>query len=336
MSRTDWYSVLRGAAIAVLPALLTFIVDAASGGALGAWGLAIAPLLSIVANAIRKAMFPTPPTPGPDGPPSPEPDEKPESVLARLLGLLFRKKDPPSPPTPPAPWMAALLAVLVLGGSAMAEVRIVGELKVPEHRIVRLSAAGDVDGAALVWDVDREDAVDVVEIGGQFLLVGPPGTYKVKVRAFRSKDGKLSAETARAVITIGAAPPPGPVPPGPNPPVPPGPDSQLVKDLRAAFAAEAGTAKVKQIADLAAVYREVAAKSSSPDLKTAGDLLTVLRTAVGSLVPADALVGVRKRVAVEVSATLPSDPTVTLDTTTRQKAAEVFTRVASALEVIAR
>jgi len=45
-------------------------------------------------------------------------------------------------------------------------------------------------------------------------------------------------------------------------------------------------------------------------------------------------VGLRKRIGTELSASLPTDPAVVLDSVTRQKAAEVFGRVASALEVI--
>ena len=357
MNRDDLSSVAKGAALNVAGLLLAAALDLATTGALGPRALAIAVAITPLLNLARKWFFPSdpvPPTPpGPDGPtpPSPpSPDVKPEGVLVRLLDALRSRlakrptpdapkpPDPSPPVTPPSPpWAAALLLVLLLGGSAFADVRIQGETKVPAYRIVRLSAAGDVDGAALVWDVDREDSVDLVEVGGQLLLVAPPGTYKVKLRAFRTRDGKMSAETARATVVIGDAPPtppgPGPVPPGP---VPPSPDSPLVKELKAAYQADTSPEKAKHLASLAAVYREVSAKTNASEVKTAGDLLGVLRAAVGSLVPADALVTVRKRIAVEVSASLPSDPAVALDTTTRQKAAEVFTRVASALEVTAR
>lgn len=357
MNGNDLASVGKGAALNLAGIFLAAAIDLATTGALGPRALAIAVAITPLLNLARKWFFPSdpvpPPPPGPDGPtppnpPAPGPDARPEGVLVRLLDALrarLAKNPPPAPdapkppdPSPPSPpWAAALLAALLLGGSAMAEVKIQGETKVPAYRIVRLSAAGDVDGAALVWDVDREDAADMLEVGGVLLLTGPPGTYKVKLRAFRTRDGKMSAETARATVVIGDAPPtppgPGPVPPGP---VPPGPESQLVKELKLAYAADTGAEKAKHLASLAAVYREVSAKTNAPEVKTAGDLLGVLRAAVGSLVPADALTALRKRIAVEVSASLPSDPAVALDTTTRQKASEVFTRVAQALEVTAR
>lgn len=352
MDKTALVSVLKGAAIAALGALLAYGVDAAAGGALGPYGLILAPVLSIALNAFRKWMFPDGPTPPPGPTPSPDGLLKPDGLIARLLKALRKETDPPAPPpilplvkpdqpptpptppTPPGPWAAALLAVLLLGGTALADLKITGELKVSENRLVRLTAAGDVDGAALIWDIDREDQADVEEVGGRLIFAGPPGVYKVKLRAIRSKDGKTTAETARATVVIGSAPP---VPPGPNPPVPPvppGPETVLVKDLRAAYAADTGSLKGQHVANLAAVYREVSTKAASPDLKTAGDLLGVLRTAVSSLVPPDALVGVRKRIGTEVSAVLPTDPAVALDASTRAKAADVFGRVASALEAI--
>lgn len=354
MDKTALLSVLKGAAIAALGALLAYGVDAAAGGALGPYGLILAPVLSIALNAFRKWMFPdgpTPPGPGPT-PLSPDGLLKPDGLLARLLNAFRKEKEkpepspilslvkpdqPPTPPTPPTPpWAAALLAVFLLGGTALADLKIAGELKIGENRLVRLTAAGDVDGAALIWDIDREDQADVEEVGGRLIFTGPPGVYKVKLRAIRSKDGKTTAETARATVVIGSGPP---VPPGPNPPVPPvppGPESVLVKDLRAAYAADTGPLKGNQVASLAAVYREVSTKTNSADLKTAGDLLAVLRAAVGSLVPPDALTGIRRRIGAEVSAVLPTDPATVLDTATRQKAAEVFARVAQALEVTAR
>src|SRR5574343_1060769 len=101
MNKEDYMRVLKGAAIAAAGALLAYLADAAAGGALGVWGLALAPLISVGINAIRKWL------------------ESQKSPPA-----------PPAPPTPPAPWVAAILAVLLLGGFAMADLKIVGETKV--------------------------------------------------------------------------------------------------------------------------------------------------------------------------------------------------------------
>lgn len=116
----------------------------------------------------------------------------------------------------------ALSAVLALAMPAWAELRIVGETKVEPYKLVRLAAEG-ADGAALIWDVTPEESVDIVEFPSKVLFVAPPGTYKVKLRALRTKDGSSTFETARATVTVGTPTPPvPPVPPAPPvPPVPP-------------------------------------------------------------------------------------------------------------------
>jgi hypothetical protein len=116
-----------------------------------------------------------------------------------------------------------LLLLLLAAPAAPAQLRITGDTKVREHTIARLTAEGAAD-AALIWDVDQEDKVDAIEWGSSLFFVGPPGSYRIKCRAIRVKDGRPIAETARATVVIEAAsPPPPPPPPGPTPPPPPPP-----------------------------------------------------------------------------------------------------------------
>lgn len=123
----------------------------------------------------------------------------------------------------------ALLLSLAMPGLAWGELKITGEVKVAPNHIVRLEASGDTDGAGLIWDVSPEELTDIEEIGKRLLFAAGPGTYKVKVRAVRVKDGRTTIETARVTVVVGEPPPPvppvppGPVPPGPNPPIPPVP-----------------------------------------------------------------------------------------------------------------
>jgi len=112
----------------------------------------------------------------------------------------------------------AVLLLLLACSPLFAQLRVSGETKVPRDRIVRLTAENAAD-AALIWDVDREDSVDIEEIGNRLLFTGPPGTYKIKCRAFRIKEGKTSVESARVTVVIGAGTP-DPFPPDPNPPNP--------------------------------------------------------------------------------------------------------------------
>lgn len=143
--------------------------------------------------------------------------------------------------------IASLLLWLFASAVALAEVRIEGDLKIDQHKIVRLRAAGDVAGAALIWDVSDEEKIDSEDQPktGRFLFAAPPGTYRVKLRAIRiDKEGLPIVETARATVVIGDGkpippnPPPGPPTP-PTPPDPkPGPNVDLVGKFKATIAAD--------------------------------------------------------------------------------------------------
>jgi hypothetical protein len=102
----------------------------------------------------------------------------------------------------------ALLAVLLLDPTpapAPAPLKIQGPEKADPYKLVELQAVGDLDGKALLWDITPEDVADGRELpGGKFLFVGPPGTYKIKLRAIKLKDGQTTVETARLTVTIGS------------------------------------------------------------------------------------------------------------------------------------
>jgi hypothetical protein len=113
-----------------------------------------------------------------------------------------------------------LSAVLAFAAPKVGIVAPVGPVE--PYKLVELVPDGDVTGAVLFWDVDREDVADVREYGGKLVFTGPPGTYKIKLRIVRiGPDGKtLSGETQRATVVIGTPTPPAPPVP-PVPPVPP-------------------------------------------------------------------------------------------------------------------
>lgn len=113
---------------------------------------------------------------------------------------------------PPADRPATRQAVTQAAGLSIA-----GPDRVPAHKLVRLTAAGADADAALIWDVYPEELADVLEVDGGLIFTGPPGEYRVKLRAVKGR----SATTARHTVVIGT---PQPVPPGPGPqPVPPNP-----------------------------------------------------------------------------------------------------------------
>lgn len=91
---------------------------------------------------------------------------------------------------------------------------IQGEMKVKAHRLVRLQAKGVPEGAALIWDVTPEDAVDVEEVGQRIVFSAASGEYKVRCRAITFREGKTEVASARVVVTIegGITPSPTPTP----------------------------------------------------------------------------------------------------------------------------
>lgn len=232
-------------------------------------------------------------------------------------------------------WLPVLALCLIAPAVAQADLRIVGPAVTPAGKLVRLQAQGDLDGAALIWDVNDEEKADVAELGKRLIFTGPAGKYRVKLRAIRIMDGVPSVETARHLVTIGEAPPvppgPGPDPKPPTPPVPPPPDPLTLK-IQAAYMADAGTPQEKEkwLAMLSALYGAGAQAVLDPGIKTAGDFLEIQRAAFGRELPADALAGVRKLAQGELVAVLPTDAATPLADATRKAAAEVFSRLAKA------
>lgn len=113
--------------------------------------------------------------------------------------------------------MRALIVLLACASFALAgSLKIEGETKVEAYKMVRLSASGVPEGAALVWDVDREEVADLEEVDGRLLFVAPPGKYKIKLRAIVvTKEGKTKVQTARTTIIVGPEKPTPPTaPPG--------------------------------------------------------------------------------------------------------------------------
>lgn len=106
--------------------------------------------------------------------------------------------------------MSSLLLAFLLA-QAPAPLTIDGPQQVAPYRLVELRAVGNLTDCALIWDVSPEEVADTRELpGGTLLLVGPPGVYKVKLRAIRLREGNFTAETARFTLTIGTPAPPTP------------------------------------------------------------------------------------------------------------------------------
>lgn len=163
-------------------------------------------------------------------------------------------------------------AILILPALA-GDVKIEGETKVKEHKLVRLSVPAP-SGAGIIWDIWPDGKADLEEDGAKLIFTGPPGEYTVKARVITIKDGKnIQIDSGKTVVTIEGVIPPGPVtPPTPDPNADP-----LYKDVLAAYNQEPVATRKADVKALAAVYRQVSKNLGSSDsaIKTAGDLFFV-------------------------------------------------------------
>jgi hypothetical protein len=189
------------------------------------------------------------------------------------------------------------------------------EIHAVPGRLLVLSAP-----SASKWILVDEEGGDLRDFDGgkSCAFVAPAaGRFRIVVIA---PDGSNS----RVVVIVGDAPP------NPRPPAPP--VDPLKAKLKAAYDADPApvAAKLESAKDLAALYRQAAQLVVKPDVATAGDLLARVKTAASSLVGADALKGVRTVVAGELSVLFPADGPLT--DVQRQKAAELFTKLASILD----
>ena len=221
--------------------------------------------------------------------------------------------------------------VLVLSSSAWAQLKITGELKLSPYKLVRLTAEGAKDGSALIWDVDKEEVADVEELPGRLLFTGPPGQYRIKCRAITLVNGKTNVETARTVVTIGDAPPPGPEP-GPDPPPTPMPVDDFGRDLLAAWKSEVSKDKTK-LTLLKELFRTSSDQVKTSSLPTVYDFYLSVNRARTVLI-GDALPETRKAITSELDRTLPRTTTAPLDQAAKDLCSKEFAKVAQYLSYL--
>jgi hypothetical protein len=218
-----------------------------------------------------------------------------------------------------------LLLLAAVGGPVPPSVSLPAEVTAQPGRLVKLTAT--TDGSLVRWALASDDADLIPFPDGKTALFCAPRPGRYLVFAWTAA-GDVPSEAARCVVVVGE--PPGP----PTPPKPPDPADPLAAEFRELLAADPSADKLGHLAQLAALYREAAAFADRPDVRTAGDLAARIRTAAATLLPADALVTVRKRIAEEVTKHLPVEGDAPLDPPTRRKAALLFTRIATALEAV--
>ena len=220
------------------------------------------------------------------------------------------------------------------------EVKILGDSKSEPYKLVTLRA--DTEGAALIWDVSDEDAVSCREFpDGSLTLTAKPGTYRIKVRAVRVKEGRVSVETGRHTLTFGDGPEPKPpTPPDPKPPIPPDPkppvppQSELGKKFQAAYNSDPSPAAAKRgfLLSLAGFYEGVADSDwLAHATGSTADMLAYLRKEREKFCPDSALVEVRKVISEAMLKEFGDDPTTKVD---RPKAKATFLLISKALQEV--
>lgn len=122
--------------------------------------------------------------------------------------------------------LMAAVALVALAGpppvKVCAGLGIAGDVKVPVHRMVILRASGGPEGAGYDWEVSPDDKAHVIERGEELTFTGPPGKYKVTLRAITSVGGKTTVVKCRVEVLVedDAPPVPMPAPKGPDAPKP--------------------------------------------------------------------------------------------------------------------
>ncbi len=209
-----------------------------------------------------------------------------------------------------------LFLPLALAQPAAPTIALPNEAKGQPGRIVRLTA--ETAGKHVRWRLVSDDADLVPFPDGKVALFTAPKAGRYTVLAWTAV-GDVPSDAAQCVVVVGE-------------PVVPAPADPFTRDLKKLFQDDASTDKAKHVAQLAALYREAIAYAEKADVTTAGDLAARIRAAASTLIPAESLVGLRKRIAEEIAKELPLDGDKPLDAPTRAKAAKLFERLAARLE----
>jgi hypothetical protein len=239
-------------------------------------------------------------------------------------------------------FILALAGLLVLTGAGFADVKIVGEMKIPVYTMFDLSAVGDTQDASFVWFVDPkfpvENDIKIKKYANTVVFTGPPGDYKVRVLSQRVKDGKIITDESSAVVTIlppPGPPPPPPPPPGPPVPPPPAPDAELAKLLADAFAKDTDTDKVTNKGKLASLYRAAASTTvNDTGLTTVKDIDAVIRKTSQDAIGLLTVPNLRDAIGAWLSKQLPTKKETPLDDSLRQKYRAAYTALADSLEKV--
>lgn len=198
------------------------------------------------------------------------------------------------------------------------------EIRTAPGRLLALTA--NTEGKRVVWRVPDQFEFRLCPSGRELTGVClTPGRYLLTAI---TAIGEEPIVADCVVIVEGNQP----LPPNPKPPDP-APVDPLQNELQRLYTEDTAASKAETLAKLAALYRLAASTVQKPEIENAGQLAQVIRDASTNLVGAG-LLGVRRRVAEELSRVLPTDPDVKLTADVRDRATKLFTRLSTICEVI--
>ena len=214
-------------------------------------------------------------------------------------------------------YVAVAILLFLLMGTTFGD----DKLKLPEQvksqpcKLIKIQA--ETKGKKIVWIIPKEFEADSLDGPRLVGVVNIPGTYRI-LCITSIEDEPIVAECS--LIVEGVAPTPI--------------NDQLRKELQDLYTADASPKKAESIAVLAALYRAAIAYANDPEILTADKLADLVRSAVRSKLTSSDLASLRVRIATEVAASLPMDTGAAMTPEVRAKAAQVYTRIATALESI--
>lgn len=218
--------------------------------------------------------------------------------------------------------LGCLLAVLLVG-TAQADVKISGDVKVRPYRQVRLSIETPGKDSIVAWDTWPRtiDPVDPSRLGESFIFTAEPGTYEVQVLVVgTSADGKKSVERGSVTVVISESAPPA--------------DDVFLKALKKAYGEESDEDKAALKTKLSQLYRQSASEKILSTAKTGKALFLVMSNAASTLGISGKLKALQEVIDKELKARLKLTEAQELDDALRKTITEHFLNIANTLDKV--
>lgn len=213
--------------------------------------------------------------------------------------------------------MIHLFLALVLGQAPV--INLPKDLTVKPGRLIKIEATSAEK--SIRWVNISIDADLIVSESGRWAIFSSnvPGSYKVF--AWTAK-GDIPSEASVCSILVGEANP------GPNPPQP---EDALKNAIKAMYGADNSNMKKVYKDSLQALWLEMSKTAHDIDIRSMGQLFSIARASSLKILPVDALLPIREKIAADLDSNLSVDPKEELTLEIRGKASKLFARYAEIL-----